>query len=320
MVYFLSKVELKAIAQAIANASLSWIVMGFLGFIIYQIFRTARFSVLIHSRKGELFNLFSIQCIHGFLNNVLPAGTGELAYIVVLKRLHRIPVAEGVTTLYLARTADFAVFVLLFGFLHLFNLVELPGVVTTALQWIEVLTVFLVGLAIIVTFAGHSIMNKVRLAVQPHIDAWPTWLRLVSDKISETIDSFGAVRSIPVYLLVFLYSIAMWGFMYLTYFAVIRSIQLDLTLGEVLFLFLVMWPITILPIKGVLNLGTFEGGWVLGLSLLGVSQSTAIAVALSAHTIIFVYVIGALIFPFVLYSPSLIKNFLKSSFYSVARR
>ncbi|MDY6993503.1 MAG: lysylphosphatidylglycerol synthase domain-containing protein, partial [Pseudomonadota bacterium] len=140
-----------------------------------------------------------------------------------------------------------------------------------------------------------------------------SWLTMIFDKVIAMIDSFRVIRSTTVYLLVLFFSIIMWTFMYLTYFAVVRAFHLELDLSQVLFLFLIMWPVSLLPIKGVLNLGTFEGGWVLGLFLLGLTESTGIAVAFGAHTILFMYVVGVLIFPLILYSSRFTNNLSKNS-------
>lgn len=313
MVYLLLKVNIAAVAQTVSNASFSWIAAGFLFFIFYQVFRTARFSWLFHSRKGELLNLFSVQCIHAFLNNILPAGTGELAYIVVLRRLYRIPITEGATTLYLARTADLMTFVVLFGIWQALDWEQMPPIVELAMQIMAVLTGLLVIVAVCVSVVDLKWIIKLRNDLVTGSKSHSQWLAMGFDKVVNVIRSFQVIRSTKVYVAVLLLSTVMWMFMYLTYFAVIHGLRLQLNPGQVLFLFLVMWSVNILPVKGILNLGTFEAGWLLGLVLLGVSESTGIAVALGAHVILFLYAVGVLIFPIWIYGPNLLNILLKQS-------
>ena len=64
---------------------------------------------------------------------------------------------------------------------------------------------------------------------------------------------------------------------------------------EMLLLFLMVGAINVLPIRGVGNLGTHELAWVVPLSLLGYSRSSAILMAFGTHAIVFINLLAVVI-------------------------
>jgi hypothetical protein len=72
------------------------------------LFRAKTFSLLIPDRRVPVGSIFGIHCIHNFLNLVLPARTGEISYVVLLRSRHDIPAAQGLSSLLVTRLLDLA--------------------------------------------------------------------------------------------------------------------------------------------------------------------------------------------------------------------
>lgn len=81
-------------------------------------------------------------------------------------------------------------------------------------------------------------------------------------------------------------SLAIWltigGFL----FCATRAVGLDLKIGEAWFLISIQLPLQILPVQGIAQAGNFEGGWVAGLTLLGIPPAEGLNFALTSHALI----------------------------------
>ena len=91
----------------------------FVLFFLLNIFRALRFRMLLDREQLPLTVLFPITLCHNFLVRTLPLMVGEFSYIALLRRHLKIPVSEGVRSLFEARLFDLQ-FVILggtFGFL-----------------------------------------------------------------------------------------------------------------------------------------------------------------------------------------------------------
>ena len=83
-------------------------------------------------------------------------------------------------------------------------------------------------------------------------------------------------------------SIVIWITLYLFFVTSCKAIHAQLSYYELLFIFLMMWPVELLPIRGAGNIGTHELGWVIPLSLLGYSQPFATLIAFGTHAVLYI--------------------------------
>ena len=88
-------------------------------FLLLNIFRALRFRILLNRKELPLGILFPITLCHNFFVRTLPLMVGEFSYIALLRRHLKIPVSEGIRSLFEARLFDLQ-FVIVggtFGFL-----------------------------------------------------------------------------------------------------------------------------------------------------------------------------------------------------------
>ena len=264
-------VDLKTLIDVIGAASLLWIVGAAFAFGWYQWLRTQRFYLLVmpQGSRGLLFGTISI---HTFLNGILPAGVGEGAFVYLLKRLHQVSFLRGTSSLLCARLIDLTLFCLLFFVVLFWVRHRLPG----PLVWGMVLVVGLLAgvLASLwsAIFSRNWILKKLKIKsyrLYRYFEEFNISWRRMSDK--------RVLRSLIGY------SMAMWLAMYGFFFAVIHALRFELGAEDVLFLYIALFPVSLLPIRGVANLGTHEATWVAVLVALGMSLKEATTLAFSSH-------------------------------------
>ena len=75
-------------------------------FLLLNIFRALRFRMLLDRKELPLGVLFPITLCHNFFVRTLPLMVGEFSYIALLRRHLKIPVSEGLRSLFEARLFD----------------------------------------------------------------------------------------------------------------------------------------------------------------------------------------------------------------------
>jgi len=75
------------------------LIIGLILMFSVDFFKTYRQKLLIGSDKVRFIDMFLISLIRNSFNMVLPARTGELSYIYVLRKKFKIPVEIGISTL-----------------------------------------------------------------------------------------------------------------------------------------------------------------------------------------------------------------------------
>ncbi len=146
----LLQIQIGDIITTLADIDPLYLIVGFVLYACSYFFRALRFQVLLNGEVG-IRNLFNIVCVQNMANNILPARTGELSYIYLLKKLHNITTGEGFATLLVARVFDFFAISLLF-FISALMIQDLPDII---MKMVWIITFFM---ALIVTFFNHFVI------------------------------------------------------------------------------------------------------------------------------------------------------------------
>src|SRR4030042_6450647 len=97
--YLLSRINFADFKSAILGIYIPTLIIGLVLEFSIDIFRTIRQNLLLGEDRIRYGDMFLVTLIRDAFNMVLPARTGELSYIYVLKRKFKIPVEVGVSTL-----------------------------------------------------------------------------------------------------------------------------------------------------------------------------------------------------------------------------
>ena len=108
--------------------------------------------------------------------------------------------------------------------------------------------------------------------------------------------SLDVIRSREKFIYLLLLSLLINFLMFFMMFIIIKSMGIDLSLWQVFFGGTLVLLTTILPIQGILGLGTFEVGWVLFFTLFNFSREISITTGFVYHTIFLIFTIILFIF------------------------
>jgi uncharacterized protein (TIRG00374 family) len=279
------------------NISLKWLVVSSLLFLVYQLLRTFRFSLLANAR-GSGWQLFNTLCLHSFLNSTLPAGLGEAALVYLLKKLHGLPYPSGAALLLAVRFIDLALFCLLFFLVGVAFLDKMPLEIflgMCGLLGALVIALILVrSLSKYETSLGNSHRGELQTTIREH-------LRLFLDTLAE-------VSNRKIWLGLILYSAGMWFTMYLFFMTIIFCLGYAIPWHNVLMLYLLILPINLLPIKGIGNFGTHEAAWFIALQILGLKTAESAVLGFGSHILFLTVITLTLLIPFSKYFVSTLRE------------
>ena len=177
VIYLAGQVDYPHFLRLARNAPLWFFFLLFALFFLLNIFRALRFRILLDRKELPLGVLFPITLCHNFFVRTLPLMVGEFSYIALLRRHLKIPVSEGVRSLFEARLFDLQ-FVIVGGTLGLLGMGhESTGYV----------------LAVLALAGGLIIVNRVLFAVLPKgIERiWTRIVRIYPWRHTALLDSVG---------------------------------------------------------------------------------------------------------------------------------
>lgn len=256
-------------------------------------FRTLRFRTLLREDAPSLKHLFCVVALHNLLNQTLPARTGELSYVVLLRRRFHVPSAAGVATLAAARALDALTLALFLaaGLLFYGAHRSLPlGVLYGASALLALLAggtlFFLPAIAAVLLRSLEAVLHVLHLSGRPLVE------RLLS-KAAEIPAALRALRGRRLLLFSFLWSAGTWFCIFAACYLVLLSFDVidpaDLPFGVSIVGTSALNVTCILPIGALGNLGTWEAGWAAGYMLLGLPKAVAFQTGFGLHVAIYAF-------------------------------
>lgn len=289
--FLLTRITIDDFKDVMSKVQPIYLVLGFLIYFVSYIFRSIRFYFLL-GKEVRLRDLFTIVCVHNMINKVLPARTGELSYIYLLKK-YKIPLEERIATLAAARMFDF-ITIASFFLISVFFLKNLPDIVTNLLWIIAISLIILIFIFGSLIYKGESFKNALnRVASKLRVDRFKITSRIL--KITEdTILAFKTIKSRKIILKSVLFSILIWMSLFTFYYSLTKVFQIDLQFFEIIVIVSVIALLPILPIYAVGGFGTTEVTVTIFFVAFGVSEAVAIVASFSIHIIglIFVIILG----------------------------
>ncbi len=285
----LSQVSLEEVAIAILSIHPVYLAGGFLLYLCTYILRSLRFSLLLN-RAVRIRDLLPITAVHVMMNNLLPARTGELSYIYLLKKMHRRSTGEGVATLVVARVFDFIMIILLLFGAGL-CIGEIPQAISDLLWLVYILLFCLLAFLIALVSSGWFCMRLVQRVLTYF--RWDTTRSgdYLLRKGMETVESFDRIdirlNAIPILFLSCLLWLCNFGALYL----IVAGMGISLPFQTILFGGTFLLLASVLPIHGVAGFGTTEAIWTLIYVPLGMSVNEAIISGFGYHIVLLIYTI-----------------------------
>lgn len=245
---------------------------------VYQIFRTLRTWWLV-GQELSFPRLFSTMCTLSLINSYVLAGLGDVGIVYLLRRQHGVTIHLGAATLVMAMIADLAVFCFLFVGLIAVMAHTIPDGVYVVIAGLFALLIVSIGAIVVLG----------RVTGWEATSAWSArdgiLGRLTRFAIS-LVDALQLVRSPRVFLPVVGLSALMWVFHFLQWLFLLWAIGLPLSVTSVLWIYILAFATTFLPIRGVAAMGPRIAVWFFSLQLVGVGESEAGAAALAVDILL----------------------------------
>lgn len=286
----LSQVTPDEVLQTILSLDPFYLAIGFIFYIGSYFFRSLRFHLLLN-KTVSLKDLFMIVCLHSMMNNLLPARTGEVSYIYLLKKTQGRSTGEGVATLMAARISDLITISLIF--LAAFLVSRFYG---DTISSIAIVAFVVIALCLLALF---WVMKCDKKRIQAWVHSFFVFIRYektpladyILRKTEETVDCFDALGSqgVNFHLRIFVVSCVIWIGLYTFCYCMTLAMQINLGYMPVVFASSFVIFTTVLPIQGIGGFGTVEGGWVIGFMLVGLNEATAISSAFGFHICMLAY-------------------------------
>jgi glycosyltransferase 2 family protein len=298
--FLLQEVTIEDIKNAILGVYRPSLIIGLVLIFSIDFFRSYRAKILIGPGRISMVDLFLVSLVRNGFNMVLPARTGELSYIYVLKRKFSLPIEIGVSTLMIA-----VVFDLVMVFSMILISIIIVGINRYAVSSTSVILIaggllvfFLLFLFYLSGFIGLFIKLYDKTMINSRIGKTKV-MQYLYDKLVETKKNIEIIRKRGVYWKVYLITIPARLLKFTAYYFLIHAVLQPMGYG---FGDLPYWVIflataaaemsAVLPTHSLAGLGTYQGAFALAFVLLGFSERISITVGFSYHIINLVFTVA----------------------------
>lgn len=298
--YLLNQINVEDIKKAFLNIYVPSVIIGLVLMFSIDFFRAYRAKILIGSERIGIGDLFLVCVIRNAFNMVLPARTGELSYIYVLRRKFKFPVEIGISTLMIALIFDLVIIFFMIIISIIIVGINKYAISSTSVILIAIglLIVSLLVLFYLSKFIGFfirvfdKILKKYKIGKNKII-------QYIYKKLVETNKNIEIIQKRRIYGKVYLASVAGRILKFTSYYflihAVLRPMGFDFSDLSywVIFLATVAAEISaVLPTHALAGFGTYEGAFALAFILLGFSKEISIVVGFSYHIINLVFTVS----------------------------
>ena len=124
------------------------------------------------------------------------------------------------------------------------------------------------------------------------------FLRALLGHVERFVAALAEIRRRRVLGRLLALSVGMWVCIYLEFLCTVRALGFDLHWLKVLALYLMQFPVYVLPVKGMESIGTHHAAWFYSLQLLDTDASAAALLAFGSHAIFLGIAIAGASLPF----------------------
>lgn len=277
----LYNINLNRMFNLLTDINIYYLTLGFLSYTLMNLFRVFRYQIITNNEL-PLPKMTSIVLIHNFYNNLLPARIGEASFPLLLRE-EQYNFPHSISFLVTSRLFDLIAILPLFLVSLLFLEHTPPTILIIRNLLLLTLTLGAVGLLAMTTFSNQL---TAYLSHHPPLDKLANYLDTQANQLKtlSTIQIASITSS----------SILIWILSFFMYILLIEGVQINIPWPNIIVASVFVIFSTILPIQGVLQLGTAEAAWAVPLLILGTSKEAAIYTGFITHfaRILFFVILG----------------------------
>lgn len=277
LIYFAVAVDMSLFLARLRTLSVPWLLIGLGFFFLQLVLKAWRMNLIAFREKRPFRKMLEVQSLYALFNYILPGGIGDASLIALSKSHLDFHYSKGTGLLFIVRTLDILVSALFLFFFVLLGRIDAPDLrPLRSVAWLMGL------LSVALLSAVVWIVRRPLRDAQEASLRWGKFRRFLKDFRGDVRDLFRFKQSIPLLLGTFLIGAAL----YIVFLSTCKALHSDLSAGRVLLVYLLMWPFSLLPIRGILNLGNHELSWTVPLVLLGYDGNRAAELAFGTHTVV----------------------------------
>ena len=294
LAYVLLNLDWEILRSAFSDIHWGWLALAFAAYLLNVLLRAMRFSNLIYSRRVSWLEIVPVSALHNILMYLLPAKTGDVAYVFLAKNRLDVSLSEGTATLLAARFYDFSIVALILAVLLPYAKSDMPAwIFRSAIIFCLLILAGTVGLLTFLkynrsTFGPEKIKPETNSQQTIGIQNFFIRLRLAWNKF---ILGLREIQSHGAHIKVALLTGGIWLCVYSNYYFAAQSMGLPITFYQISLISIVMIPLTLLPLQGFANIGTHEVGWTSVLVAFNYPYETALAIAAGSHFVLLLSVL-----------------------------
>jgi uncharacterized protein (TIRG00374 family) len=290
--WIVSKLDFQDLIKTMWATNWWWAVGAYAATALYHLWRALRTRLML-SQPIPLLLLYATMCLNAVIRNVAP-WLGEPSFIWLLKKLHRVDLGRATAVWATQRLFDVAIILgvafLVFvsaGFVDLDQRLQ-TGIEAALGIGLGVVIIGVGGLLVARWLSPDELDNFRGVANRNFVDHFVARVRQGSRNTFWHMREVSRLHLIPM---LSLYSVAMWASLYLAFVCYLNALDSGLSLIEVLWLFVLVLPISFLPVQGIASIGTHEAAWFLALNFLGVEPGRAAILAVGSHALMLISVV-----------------------------
>ena len=282
IIYLARQLDYSHFLRLAKNVPLWFFFILFALFLLLNIFRALRFRILLDRKELPLGVLFPITLCHNFFVRTLPLMVGEFSYIALLRRHLKIPVSEGIRSLFEARLFDLQ-FVILGGTFGLLTMGhQSTGYGLTILA--------LAGVLIIVNCVLFTVLPKGIERIWTCIVRIYPWrhtslLESIGHKLGEVSLQLDRFRCIRLLLKALAFSFCTYGTNLSCHLFLLSTLNVDQRLNVLLVVISVVMIAAWFPFS-LSGFGVIEGSWAASLVMFTDMEVGAAPLSWTVHTLL----------------------------------
>jgi uncharacterized protein (TIRG00374 family) len=287
VIFLLAQIQLGDVIAALSAIDPGYIILGFIIYMCSFYIQALRFRVLLRD-EVTVSDLFNIVCVHTFINKLLPARTGEVSYIYLVKKVCQRSTGDGIASLLAARIFDFLILSIFF-LISIALLENVPAQISDILMVIQILLILLIITLLLVLYFDEQFLQVIyRIIGRFRLDRYKKVQYLI--KIADdTIQSYKVIKTRHILWKTFTTTLGTWLVMYVFYGILLYSFNIRVPLPVISLIVSVVAVLPLLPIYAIGGFGTTEVTTTAFLIAFGISSETAIVASFGVHIIGLIY-------------------------------
>ena len=253
--------------KALKQVRVSWAVAGLGCYGINYLLRALRIKIVMKDRIRMWPDAVHTACLHGLATYLLPFRFGDFILPVILNKISNLNFANGASVLISVRLLD--LWALGFWVVIASVLIDFSLPASVHVLWV----LFGISLSILPLILKSVIKLGERLTGK-------FWRQVIQWGTNASYSIEGGLVSFGI-----------WTCVGACFFCTAKAIGLPLDFMDVWLLITIQLPLQMIPLQGVANAGNHEGGWIAGLSLLGIPADQGLQFALLSHALLLSYVL-----------------------------